>query len=339
MQYLVGTDEAGYGPNFGPLVVTATVWQLPSALPCNARGEPRPAAEQGVARPLGADLYNVLQPVVSPLVSRGDDRIVIADSKTLYKPRGSLARLEFAIFAMLQAAGLAMPRHWTSIWPLLDPSSAPRMAELPWYQDYDERLPIDADIGQIDQQAERIADGFQITQVRLLRVVSRVLCANDFNAMLQRHQKKSNCLSQVTLRLVERALEDLPPAAARIECDKHGGRNRYAALLQDCCPDDWVHTVSESRQQSVYRSGSPNCPREFVFSAGGESALPTALASMFSKYLRELAMRAFNAYWEARVDKLAPTAGYPVDARRFQREIATTQAALGIDDHQLWRNK
>ena len=28
MPYVIGTDEAGYGPNFGPLVVTATVWKL-----------------------------------------------------------------------------------------------------------------------------------------------------------------------------------------------------------------------------------------------------------------------------------------------------------------------
>jgi glycine betaine/choline ABC-type transport system substrate-binding protein len=29
MQYLIGTDEAGYGPNLGPLVISATVWQVP----------------------------------------------------------------------------------------------------------------------------------------------------------------------------------------------------------------------------------------------------------------------------------------------------------------------
>ena len=30
MPYLVGTDEAGYGPNLGPLVVSATVWRVDS---------------------------------------------------------------------------------------------------------------------------------------------------------------------------------------------------------------------------------------------------------------------------------------------------------------------
>ena len=29
MAYLIGTDEAGYGPNLGPLVISATVWEVP----------------------------------------------------------------------------------------------------------------------------------------------------------------------------------------------------------------------------------------------------------------------------------------------------------------------
>ena len=27
MRYLIGTDEAGYGPNLGPLVISVSVWQ------------------------------------------------------------------------------------------------------------------------------------------------------------------------------------------------------------------------------------------------------------------------------------------------------------------------
>ena len=29
MAFLIGTDEAGYGPNLGPLVISATVWEVP----------------------------------------------------------------------------------------------------------------------------------------------------------------------------------------------------------------------------------------------------------------------------------------------------------------------
>jgi ribonuclease HII len=32
MGYLLGTDEAGYGPNLGPLVISATVWETPDEI-------------------------------------------------------------------------------------------------------------------------------------------------------------------------------------------------------------------------------------------------------------------------------------------------------------------
>ena len=39
MGYLIGTDEAGYGPNLGPLVISASVWHVPriNSLPDLAR--------------------------------------------------------------------------------------------------------------------------------------------------------------------------------------------------------------------------------------------------------------------------------------------------------------
>ena len=83
---------------------------------------------------------------------------------------------------------------------------------------------------------------------------------------------------------------------------------------------------------------SPRAGRvEFRFVAGGESHLPTALASMVSKYLRELAMRAFNAFWCRQLPALRPTAGYPVDARRFKADIELRQRQLQIEDRVLWR--
>ena len=34
MPYLIGTDEAGYGPNYGPLCVSATVWEVADGVDC-----------------------------------------------------------------------------------------------------------------------------------------------------------------------------------------------------------------------------------------------------------------------------------------------------------------
>jgi ribonuclease HII len=65
----------------------------------------------------------------------------------------------------------------------------------------------------------------------------------------------------------------------------------------------------------------------------------TALASMFSKYIRELFVRLFNTYWQEQIKDLKPTAGYPEDAKRFLSQIDQTKQRLGISDDILIRMK
>jgi hypothetical protein len=60
---------------------------------------------------------------------------------------------------------------------------------------------------------------------------------------------------------------------------------------------------------------------------------------MVAKYLRELSMHAFNAYWQSHVPHLKPTAGYPGDAKRFKLDIAVKQRELAISDDILWRER
>jgi hypothetical protein len=97
--------------------------------------------------------------------------------------------------------------------------------------------------------------------------------------------------------------------------------------------------VRESRATSIYRWGPRARRVEFRFLVRGERFLPTALSSMTAKYLRELAMQAFNAFWQRHLPTLRPTAGYPLDARRFRQQIQPLQAELGIADELLWRNR
>jgi hypothetical protein len=129
----------------------------------------------------------------------------------------------------------------------------------------------------------------------------------------------------------------LTPDPCFISLDKHGGRNRYAALVQHHFPESWIETVSEARALSRYRWRHGERSVEAIFRVGCEELLPTALASMTAKYHREVAMRAFNAFWTKRLPDLRPTAGYPGDAHRFKADIANLQQELGIEDRVLWR--
>src|SRR5690606_32879158 len=165
---------------------------------------------------------------------------------------------------------------------------------------------------------------------------------------------KAAALSEVTMRLVREVVgsgqwaegrEDenilstaYCPQPTFVLCDKHGGRNHYAALVQQHFPESWVETLHESRAESWYRT-TGEMPLDFCFRMKGESFLPAALASMTAKYVRELSMRAFNEYWSARIPNLRPTAGYPADAKRFRLDIAHEQRRLGIADRLLWRER
>ena len=62
-----------------------------------------------------------------------------------------------------------------------------------------------------------------------------------------------------------------------------------------------------------------------------------ALASMISKYVREVFMHHWNAYWQQYVPALRKTAGYPRDAGRFLREIESARCRLGLAESLLRR--
>src|SRR5262245_15381840 len=98
--YLIGTDEAGYGPNLGPLVIVATVWRIDDG-------------------PRDEDLYKRLRAIVSRQPDRNADgrpaRVAIADSKALYSPAQGLAQLERGVLAALGVIG-GLPTDWRAAW-------------------------------------------------------------------------------------------------------------------------------------------------------------------------------------------------------------------------------
>lgn len=358
--YLIGTDEAGYGPNLGPLVISATVWRVP----------------EGVR---GDDLYSVLGSCVARSPQRvgqsGSAAVAIGDSKALYQPTAGLRHLERGVLAAL-AVLRRRPTTWREAWhslargewrgvrgeqrvasgelrleigesspgrltPIpspLTPHPSP-LSTLPWYADYDAPIPLDADPADAESAALILSDGLAAAGVELLGLCSRPVFADEFNRLVDRCGSKGTALSQATLELVGALVEPLDEGPIWIVCDKHGGRNRYGRLLSERFPERLIEIHGESRQRSVYRFGPQERRIEIRFQTKAESHLPAALASMASKYLRELAMWALNEFWCRRVEGLRPTAGYPHDAKRFKAQIAAVQAELGIDDRLLWRTR
>ncbi len=320
MPYLIGADEAGYGPNLGPLVIATSVWHVP----CDPRE---------------CDLYELLRGVVTRSTHDvGAKRLAIADSKILYKAGHGLAPLERNVLATIAAMKLN-PATSRALWDTLDPWAWEQFDSLPWHDGHAAVLPLEADAAEVAGLGERVATHLQRAGVRLVAIAASAIFPARFNALVGQYGSKGEALSRATLQLLGRALEQCDAEPTLVVCDKHGGRGKYQRLLQAEFPDPLIEVVREGLLESVYRWGPASARFEMCFRAAGESFLPAALASMTAKYLRELAMHAFNGYWQRQVANLKPTAGYPGDARRFKKDIALAQQSLGVSDRILWRAK
>ena len=332
MPYLIGTDEAGYGPNLGPLLISATVWWVDGSGTTDD------------------DLYVRLgETIVTKPREAGPGRVAMADSKTLYTSGKGLRHLERGLFAALGLIG-RRPRDWDAVWAALDPESADDRRELPWHDGCpicEKHVPIDADVAELAALEASLRKTMAAAGTRLIDIRSRAVFPERFNRLVDESGSKGAVLSDLTLDLLAgavRPLEDGPledgplgDGPIKIVCDKHGGRNKYGPLLARHFPDWLIEVGEEGRRRSRYQFGPSERRIDISFQAKGESWLPAALASMASKYLRELAMRAMNDYWHGRVPGLRPTAGYPQDAKRFRLDIAEKQSQLHIADRVLWR--
>ena len=312
---LIGMDEAGYGPNLGPLVITVTAWEFD--------GHP------GECR-----FYDALSPMVTACAERQSRRLHVADSKQVYSTARGIASLERSVLCALAMCG-HRPQSLHELWSALDTQNLSQPFDEPWYSEIDVKLPTENSPDEIEESAAGWRECCEDAGIRLVAICSDIMLTERFNRLTAEAGSKGVCLSRTSLRLLRTVWAPDRTAPALLVADKHGGRNRYDELLDEILDEQMVFRVEEGRERSEYRIGSSR----IVFRTRAESHLPVALASMVSKYVREMCMIAFNRFWCDRCPWLKPTKGYPVDARRFRDEIAEVQSQLGVPDVQLWRMK
>ncbi len=98
--------------------------------------------------------------------------------------------------------------------------------------------------------------------------------------------------------------------------------------------------IEESDEYSAYELITRRTTWHVSFAQSGESKeLPVAMGSLISKYVRELFMGCFNAFWTEHVAELVPTAGYYQDGRRFLKDIAADAERLRIGRDLLVRQR
>ena len=121
--------------------------------------------------------------------------------------------------------------------------------------------------------------------------------------------------------LLRQVADRAAPDDIEIVVDRLGGRWYYSDFLRATFPMRSLTILEERADRSAYSiaDGARTIRVSFEVGADGRH-LPVALASLCAKYVRELFMRRLNSHFGALDPRLAPTAGYPEDARRWLRD-------------------
>jgi len=316
---VVGIDEAGYGPLLGPLVVSATAFNVP----------PERAND---------NLWSVLSDGVCNEPSRHETRLPIADSKILFKRKKGIETLERTALVMLKAAGRS-PETLRDLTKILAPEKLEQLSQHPWYAHYDCAIPSATSSADIATRANAVKRCMSAQQVSIRGIFCEVVAEADYNRRIKITRNKATLLLQAGLRLIQK-IQARVGTPMIVHVDRQGGRAKYREALMTFFEGQSLRVNSETPTCSAYTLGEGDRSWTIDFTTKGESShLPIALASVFSKYLRELYMGAVNAYFGSRVDDLTPTAGYYTDAMRFLADIAPAVQREKIDKSLLVRSR
>lgn len=313
MAWQIGIDEAGYGPNLGPLVMTVVACRVPDDL-------------------LEANLWDALKSAVRRAGDDADHRLIVADSKQVYAPARGWQQLERTALAV--TACISCVQH------LLEKIAAEELGALrqeAWFVG-DTAIPTEVAAEELTAACALWIDACHSVGVEIGFCQSAIVAAPRFNDLVDKWESKGAVLGIAITDLLRRCLSATAAEPMRFVVDKHGGRNTYSALFQHAFSDGFVFAQEEGMLRSVYRvEGLDRSVQVLVTPRADVEHFTVALASMISKYVRELLMREFNRFWQSHVPGLEPTAGYPGDAARYFKEIRPALRKLGIDKRLVWR--
>ena len=183
---LIATDEAGYGPKLGPLVIVSTAWHLPDSI---------------TTSPSQPSLDPLFECVREPHEIDGV-KIAVDDSKAVYQSKGKVG-LD-SLHAVVSAATNWVPidstslREWISAVAAQDGES---LAAAPWLN----RLTDQSFLSH--SATESTIANWSKTGLQLARIHARIITARAFNHACASGMNKADLLSESTLALVRRSME------------------------------------------------------------------------------------------------------------------------------------
>jgi len=313
---LAGIDEAGYGPLLGPMVVSSAAFEIPDEL-------------------LKADLWKLLKDSISRSKMRLKGRLVIADSKKVFTPASGIGHLQRSVLACMKALG-HVPQTAADVVALLDPEAPSRLGEYPWFADIENRIiepPADIGIAASVLARSLAAKGMGLAALR-----SVCFDVAHYNKLVSATKNKSTVAFGAVIRLIIEAMKLAEGQNTQVVVDRQSGRVNYIGALQLNFPSAELTVLRQDEGMSSYelKFGDRMLRVHFVLK-GDDRVLPVALASMTSKYLREILMESHNRYFIGLCPELRPTAGYWKDGTRFLADLKALAPHVRYDPDMLVR--
>ncbi len=218
----VGIDEAGYGPNFGPMVMTAVVaqslddrapdvWSDLSEKVCRAGGDP--------------------------------EKLWVDDSKAIYRAGIGRDRLEAACLAALATVAGAIPETFAGLLAALGAGTLEDVELSLWLDTLDPPIP----------RFNQSPGAFDGASWRLVAVRSVVVGPARFNEGLGRHGSKARVHFEAFAGLIDAIWTQAADGViTHVRGDKHGGRHFYYEPLLGVFPDAWIDRGVEGPDLSRY---------------------------------------------------------------------------------------
>jgi hypothetical protein len=286
-------------------------------------------------------LWKRLRKLVSKNRTKAGKRLHINDSKQVYSPALGVKELERSILAILATMRADVCDELDTLLACVAGHAVGDLRGYPWYLPYaGERFPLEQDLTPIRLFANALRAEMDKANLRCIYLAARVVPERQFNQMLDATRNKGSALFSTAVVHLDNLIRTYGTQGLVIFCDRQGGREHYGQLLRLMFEDWSLEVIRELDGHSEYKLLKGNEVVRIIFCEKAEAqCMPVALASMLSKYLREALMGRFNAYWQAMLPELTPTAGYYGDGSRFLQDIDAKRRELGIDDAQLIRSR
>jgi hypothetical protein len=301
----------------GPLVVSSTSFQGPEDA-CLT------------------DLWDLLSASVARNRRHLAGRLLMTDSKKAFHRTSGPGHLERTVLSLLQMQQVPA-RTLAELLTTLCPQSLARMHAYPWYRALDRvTLPYDDP----DKAVAAAALKRDLERHRLGLGPVRVACLDvrHYNDLVTSVRNKASVLFTVACSLIQEAIERDSDARRLIVVDRQGGRVHYRDPLRRMFPHMDLTILEENEHCSRYRLVSQGRDLELVFKVKADrDHLPVSLASMVSKYVRELLVDCINRHFRGYCPDLTPTAGYWQDGQRFLQDLKSKCPQVKYDENCLVR--